>query len=176
MQEPIKKAKESCFVVATTLDESDEWSDEAVLTEYKEQQTVDRRFPVLKDSKRVGPVFLDRPDRVEALGYLLVMALLVYSVIERRAREALKDADEPTKLAGGPTSFRPSGRRVLERFVKHAGNSDRGQASDPRQCRCSREGAQLTRSERRNLRRQVGVIARERRSLAFVLISPLNRR
>lgn len=111
-----KKAEESCFVVATTLDESDQWSDEAVLTEYKEQQTVERRFPVLKDPKRVGPVFLDRPERVEALGYLLVMALLVYSVIERRARQALRDADEPMKLAGGPTSFRPTGRRVLERF------------------------------------------------------------
>jgi len=44
------------------------------------------------------------------------MALLVYSVIERRARQALRDADEPMELAGGPTSFRPTGRRVLERF------------------------------------------------------------
>jgi len=44
------------------------------------------------------------------------MALLVYSVIERRARQALRNADEPMKLAGGPTSFRPTGRRVLERF------------------------------------------------------------
>ena len=111
-----KKAKESCFVAATTLEDSDEWSDEVVLTEYKEQQAVERRFPVLKDPKRVGPVFLDRPDRVEALGYLLVMALLVYSVIERRARQALRDADEPLVLAGGPTRFRPTGRRVLKRF------------------------------------------------------------
>ena len=44
------------------------------------------------------------------------MALLVYSLIERRARLALQDEDDPMKLAGGPTSFRPIGRRVLERF------------------------------------------------------------
>lgn len=111
-----RKERASCFVVVTTLAESEEWSAEAVLREYKEQQAVERRFPVLKDPKRVGPVFLDRPDRVEALGYVLVMALLVYSLIERRARQALATADEPMALAGGPTSFRPTGRRVLERF------------------------------------------------------------
>lgn len=82
----------------------------------EQQQTVERRLPVLKDPKRVGPVFLEWPDRVKALGYLLLLALLVYSVIERRARRALADADEPMELAGGPTSYRPTDRRVLERF------------------------------------------------------------
>ena len=110
------KSQQSCFVVATTLEKDEEWSDEAILTEYKKQQIVERRFPVLKDPKRVGPVFVERPDRVKALGNVLLIALLVYSVIERRARQALVDADEPMELAGGPTSFRPTGRRVLERF------------------------------------------------------------
>jgi transposase len=111
-----RKKRESCFVVVTSLEDEEEWPAEQVLREYKEQQAVERRFPVLKDPKRVGPVFLDRPERVEALGYVLLMALLVYSLIERRAREALKDADEPMQLSGGPTSYRPTGRRVLERF------------------------------------------------------------
>lgn len=111
-----RKERASCFVVVTTLTESAEWSAEAVLREYKEQQVVERRFPILKDPKRVGAIFLDRPDRVEALGYVLVMSLLVYSLIERRARQALATADEPMELAGGPKSFRPTGRRVLERF------------------------------------------------------------
>ena len=111
-----RKKRASCFVVVTSVDDAEEWPGERVLQEYKEQQAVERRFPVLKDPKRVGPVFLDRPERVEALGYVLLMALLVYSLIERRARKALKDADEPMDLAGGPTSFRPTGRRVLERF------------------------------------------------------------
>src|SRR5699024_8137246 len=111
-----RKKRESCFVVVTSLDDTEEWSSKRVLREYKEQQSVERRFPVVKDPKRVGPVFLDRPDRVEALGYVLLMALLVYSLIERRARAALMNADEPMKLSGGPTSYRPTGRRVLERF------------------------------------------------------------
>ncbi len=111
-----RKKRASCFVVVTSLEDSEEWAGEDVLQEYKEQQAVERRFRVVKDPKRVGPVFLDRPDRVEALGYVMLMALLVYSLIERRARVALQGADEPMDLAGGPTSFRPTGRRVLERF------------------------------------------------------------
>lgn len=106
-----KKDKESCFVVATTLDESDQWSDEAILTEYKKQHTVERRFPVLKD-----------PKRVEGLGYLLVMALLVYSVIERRARQALRNADDPMELTGGPT--RPQTVREHARDPDRRGTSD----------------------------------------------------
>jgi ABC-type branched-subunit amino acid transport system substrate-binding protein len=38
------------------------------------------------------------------------------TLIEQRARRALATAEEPMKLAGGPRSFRPTGRRVLERF------------------------------------------------------------
>lgn len=100
----------------STLLDDDSWSAEQDLEECKKQQAVERRFPVVKDAKRVGPVFLKNPERVEALGYVLIMAVLVYSLIERRARQALANADEPKRLAGGPTSFRPTGRRVLERF------------------------------------------------------------
>jgi len=48
------KSQQSCFVVATTLEADEEWSDEAILTGYKEQQIVERRFPVLKDPKWFG--------------------------------------------------------------------------------------------------------------------------
>jgi transposase len=108
--------RKSCFVLITTLTHTDEWNCEDVLELYKYQQTVERRFPVLKDPKWVGPVFLNRPDRVEALGYVLILALLLYSLIEQRARQALATAEEPIYLTGGRTSFRPTGRRVLERF------------------------------------------------------------
>jgi hypothetical protein len=40
----------------------------------------------------------------------------MFPLIERRARLALADADEPMELAGGPTTYRPTGRRVIQRF------------------------------------------------------------
>lgn len=70
----------------------------------------------MKDPKRVGAIYLKNEQRIEALGYVLIMALLVYSLIERRARLALADADEPMELSNGSTSYRPTGRRVLQRF------------------------------------------------------------
>ncbi len=110
------KQRESCYVLVTSIDDEDEWSAKDVLAEYKQQITVEQGFPVVKDPKRVGAVFLKNEQRIEALGYVLIMALLVYSLIERRARLALVDGDEPMELAGGPTAFRPTGRRVLQRF------------------------------------------------------------
>jgi len=110
------KQRESCYVLVTTLEDDQEWPPERVLEEYKQQLTVERRFPVVKDPKRVGAIYLKNERRIEALGYVLIMALLVYSLIERRARLALADADEPMELSGGPTSYRPTGRRVLQRF------------------------------------------------------------
>ena len=68
------------------------------------------------DPKRVGAVYLKNQQRLEALGYVLIMALLVYSLIERRARLALIEADDPMELSGGPSTYRPTGRRVLQRF------------------------------------------------------------
>lgn len=101
--------------MVTTLLDANTWPVARFLEEYKKQQTAERRFPMVKGAKHVGPMFLKRPERVEALGYVLIMALLVYSLIERRARQALAKADEPMQLAGGPTSYRPTGRPVLKR-------------------------------------------------------------
>ena len=110
------KQRESCYVLVTSIDDDKKWPAKRVLEEYKQQTTVEQGFPVVKDPKRVGAIFLKNEQRIEALGYVLIMALLVYSVIERRARLALADADEPMELAGGPTTYRPTGRRVLQRF------------------------------------------------------------
>lgn len=102
--------------MVTTLEDEEEWPAARVVEEYKQQISVEQRFPVVKDPKRVGAIYLKSERRIEALGYVLIMALLVYSLIERRARLALEDADEPMVLAGGPRTFRPTGRRVLQRF------------------------------------------------------------
>lgn len=110
-----RKAQQSCFVNLTVIRSDAGWPPAEVLEEYKAQQAIERRFPITKDPKRVGAVYLETPDRVEAFGYLLILTVLVYSVIERRARRALSDADKPMRLVGGKTSFRPTGRRVLER-------------------------------------------------------------
>jgi hypothetical protein len=69
-----------------------------------------------KGPKVTGPIFLKNSDRVNALAYVFLMALMVYSVMQRRVRRALKDEGIPLKIIGAKGTFRPTGRRVLEHF------------------------------------------------------------
>lgn len=62
----------------------------------------------------MGPIFLKNKNRVEAFGYVMLMAVLVYSVIERLLREAMKRETEPLILPGMRKSFSPTAMAVLE--------------------------------------------------------------
>lgn len=111
------KDKASCYVLLTNHFDADAWPGVAVLREYKSQIGVEQQFAFIKDPRVVGPVFLKSPERVNALAYVFLMALLVYSIIQRRARLALRDETEPMELAArGLSTFTPTGRRVLELF------------------------------------------------------------
>jgi len=110
------KSQASCFVLITNLFDQNEWSDRRILKEYKNQSKVEQHFRFMKDPKVTGPIYLKNPERVNALAYIFLLALLVYSIIQRRARRALQHETEPMYLAGRKWSHRPTGRRVLERF------------------------------------------------------------
>ncbi len=110
------KTQASCFVLITNIRDQKDWSDRKVLEEYKNQSKVEQHFRFMKDPKVTGPVYLKSPERVNALAYIFLFALLVYSIIQRRARMALEHEEKPMFLAGRKWSHRPTGRRVLERF------------------------------------------------------------
>lgn len=112
----LKHQMDSCFVLMTSVTDQEELTDRELLEEYKNQTKVETHFATLKDPKKVGPVYLENPERVEALGYVFLLALLVYSMIQYRVRESLKDEEDPMLLVGGKYSSRPTGRRVIERF------------------------------------------------------------
>ena len=102
----------SCFVLITNLDQS--YSSHEVLKQYKAQSKVETSFKFLKDPLFVGPVFLKKPERVEALAYVLLMALLIFNLLERRVREALKSEAEPLIIPGKVKTFTPTGKKILE--------------------------------------------------------------
>jgi len=112
----LKLEMDSCFVLITSVTDREEMSDREVLEEYKNQTKVETHFATLKDPEKVGPVYLETPERVKALAYVFLLALLVYSIIQYRVREALKEEEEPMYLVGGAKSETPTGRRVIERF------------------------------------------------------------
>ena len=110
----VQKAKErlSCFVLITNLDETH--TAPHIVKEYKGQASVETSFKFLKDPMFVGPIYLKKPQRVEALAYVLLIALLIFGILERRVREAMKFESEPLIVQGRVKTFRPTGRRILE--------------------------------------------------------------
>jgi transposase len=57
-----------------------------VLRAYKEQHGVEQNFAFLKDPLIVNSLFLKKPERIEALGMVLLLALLLWRLVERTLR------------------------------------------------------------------------------------------
>ena len=85
-------ALDSCFVLLHTGNARIGLRD--LLLKYKGQGVVETRFPFLKDSLLADMFFVKKAGRVEALGYVMMMALLLWSVWQRRVRNELKASGE----------------------------------------------------------------------------------
>lgn len=58
-----------------------------VLRHYKNQPYLEKRFNGLKSVLEVAPVFLKKPERIEAMLLLYIIALMLIALIERRIRK-----------------------------------------------------------------------------------------
>lgn len=83
------------FILATNDLDREQYSDEQMLHEYKEQQGVERGFRFLKDPWfMVDSIFLKSPKRIEALMMVMTLCLLVYNVAQYRLRKTLENEQE----------------------------------------------------------------------------------
>lgn len=118
MEENVKidkhKEKAGLFILVTNELDPGKISDIEVLTEYKEQSSVEINFRVLKDPYFVDEIYLKDPNRVEAFGYILLLVLMVYTLIEYQVRDALLKEEEPLIIPGGIKSHKPTARAILE--------------------------------------------------------------
>jgi transposase len=106
------RAAAGCFVLLTNVSDSGEMahSGAEVLAAYKEQHGIERNFGFLKDPLIVNDLFLKRPDRIEALGFVLLVSLLAWSLMEHVMRAYLERTDTDIigwdkKLTRRPTTF-----------------------------------------------------------------------
>lgn len=86
--------RETCFVLVTNVPKGKDpiEADRDTLSTYDEQDTVERAFRWMKHPLQFAPIFLEREDRIAALGLVYVIALMVYALIQRDARQRLKQA------------------------------------------------------------------------------------
>jgi transposase len=103
-----------CFVLVTNVprvqEQEDGYDSRAILQAYKEQHGMERNFGFLKDPAIVDSLFLDTPERIEALGLILLTALLMWRLMEREMRQSIEERGEPIpgwdhKPTRRPTSF-----------------------------------------------------------------------
>jgi transposase len=89
----------------------------AVLAEWKGQGQVEHRHRDAKGPLRIRPLFVTSNRRIVGLVTILGIALLVFSLIERAARRALRALGQGEKVAGllaGHVAARPTGQNVLK--------------------------------------------------------------
>jgi transposase len=82
-----------CFVLLTNVPKDGEnaMSAKEILETYKGQYGVESNFGFLKDPLIVNDLFLKTPSRIDALGMVLVIALMVWRLMERSMRTYLEN-------------------------------------------------------------------------------------
>jgi len=101
-----------CFVLLTNVPTEGPLAHGAreVLQVYKEQHGVEQNFAFLKDPVIVNSLFLKKPERIEALGLVLLLALMLWRLMERQMRQHVETAGMSLtgwdkKATERPTSF-----------------------------------------------------------------------
>jgi transposase len=105
--------REGRFVPATNVLDAGQLSDAEVLRAYKGQPAAELSCKWAKHPAAIAPSFLETPSRIAALGGVSLMALLVYTLVERHVRKSLaaRGATLPDRPA---PSQRPTARTVFQ--------------------------------------------------------------
>ncbi len=84
--------------------------------EYKTQSNVEKRFQQLKNPHFVNSIYLDKPERVEALSYLILLIIMMLSVMEQVVRKGLKEENETVVGTGKMIKKQPTQLMILRIF------------------------------------------------------------
>jgi len=116
-REAIEKLREEagCFILLSNVP-VEEKSGLEILKLYKEQDGIERNFGFLKDPLVVNDVFLKKPRRIEAMGLVLVLSLLLWRLMERTMRR--KTMGEHSTLQGwnNTATLRPTSFMMASKF------------------------------------------------------------
>ena len=105
------------FIIATNVLDSQELSNDSMLSEYKAQQSCERGFSFLKDPLFFADsIFLKSPERIESLGMIMGLCLLVYTLAQRHIRNALLESKSTIKNQLGKATNRPTLRWIFQCF------------------------------------------------------------
>ncbi|HSX81203.1 MAG TPA: IS1634 family transposase [Candidatus Saccharimonadia bacterium] len=109
-----QQQRKACFVLGTTIPVT-ALTDAEVVAAYKGQSAVERGFRFLKDPVFfVSSLFVKKPSRLQGLLMVMTLALLVYSVAQRRMRHQLAQQHDTLPNQIGQPGSRPTLRWVFQ--------------------------------------------------------------
>lgn len=91
---------------------------EAILLEYKTQSSVEKKFQQLKSPQFVNSLYLNSPERIEALTYIILISMMMLSVSEYVVRAGLKKENAFVIGPGQLKMIKPTLKSILEIFDK----------------------------------------------------------
>jgi len=119
-EQSIAKLKEEagCFVLLTNVTHLGEKQYEAydILRTYKDQYGIEQNFGFLKDPMIVNGVFLKKPQRIEVLGLVLLLSLLIWRLIEKSMRRFVEKDDQDLPGWKRRRTTRPTTFMLMTKF------------------------------------------------------------
>jgi hypothetical protein len=108
-----------CFVLLTNVPTAGNLAHSAreILTVYKEQHGTEQNYGFLKDPVIVNSLFLKKPERIEALGLVLLLALLLWRLMERQMRAHVESTGMPLPGWDKKTTERPTAFMMMTKFA-----------------------------------------------------------
>jgi transposase len=108
-----------CFVLLTNVPTVGDMahSAEEVLRAYKEQHGVEQNFAFLKDPVIVNSLFLKKPERIEALGLVLLLALLLWRLVERALRVHVETTGHTLTGWDKKATLKPTAFMMMTKFA-----------------------------------------------------------
>jgi hypothetical protein len=108
-----------CFVLLTTVPTAGDMahSARASLTVYKDQHGTEQHDGFLQDPVIVNSLCLNKPERIEALGLILLLALLLWRVMERTRRQHVDTTRTPLPGWDKQATARPTSCMMGTKFA-----------------------------------------------------------
>jgi transposase len=109
-----------CFVLLSnvpSLFQGRQWHAADLLAEYKEQSGIEKNFGFLKDPVIVNSIFLKKNERIEVLGMVLLISLLIWRLMERTMRQHIEEENRTITGWDKRQTTRPTAFMMTTKFI-----------------------------------------------------------
>lgn len=108
-----------CFVLISNVPKEGEgcYDSHAILKAYKDQYGIEQNFGFLKDPAIVNGIFLKKAERIEVLGLVLLLSLLIWRLIEHTMRRYVDKTGEDLPGWNKRRTERPTSFMLVTKFA-----------------------------------------------------------